>query len=309
MPAQRRPDQENQPQKRIAIEAASRLRMTELLEQAAADPAPWLRSLATQHIFYLWQKEPEAAFQALEGLSQRVRGRYGLPDLGVAESLLAISGAVVSKEHDNKVALKRMLSIGRSALRRLLYLNDQDSSQDVFRRAKRVILGFFYNFLVGFILKFALQMMTNWGERATIRKETLANAFKLSEEQKQIVKSLLLWIDPNVPGFHEKITDLIKVEDWGDLMTTAFVEYPFVSRGFKNFDSTLQLAEEMVDYAASYSRLVSGLVDQYCLWQAARKLKNPNPNLLNLAEKYILQATKMKMPSSPRLRKNARYLS
>ena len=58
--------QQSQPQKMIVVEAAMRLRLTELLEDLAVEPSPWLRNLAAQHIFYLWKQDHQAGMQLLE---------------------------------------------------------------------------------------------------------------------------------------------------------------------------------------------------------------------------------------------------
>ena len=47
---------QDQPQKMIVVEAAARLGLTDLLEELAIEPSPWLRNVAAQNIFYLWKR-------------------------------------------------------------------------------------------------------------------------------------------------------------------------------------------------------------------------------------------------------------
>ena len=86
---------QDQPQKMIVVEVAARLGLTDLLEELAIQPSPWLRNVAAQNIFYLWKRDQQAGIKIMDRLSYRVRGKYGLPDLGAAESVLALIGAIL----------------------------------------------------------------------------------------------------------------------------------------------------------------------------------------------------------------------
>jgi len=154
-----------QPKKMVAIEAAARLRMTALLEEAAVQPSPWLRNVAAQNTFYLWKQDHQAGLKVLDGLSYRVRGKHGLPAMGAVESMLALTGAILGFEHKDPATLESLSSIGRRALRHILYLKDSNTVPTFFSRMRMVLLGFFYNLLTGVILKFVLRIIAGWGKK------------------------------------------------------------------------------------------------------------------------------------------------
>lgn len=275
-----------QSQKMIVLEAAMRLRLTDLLENLAVEPSAWLRNLAVQNIFYLWKQDHQAGIKILDSLGYRVRGRFGLPDLGAVESLLALIGAILGFERKDPSTLESLSTIGRRALRRVLYLTDLNKKPTFFNGIRKGLLGVAYNLVTGVVLKFALRIIGDWGEHAWSSRAGMEHFFRLPPEQKSLVKTMIPYLDFEETGFETRVPDMIKIEDWGDQISQTVIEFSLLSHGVQDFDKTLEIARQMVEYSLSFkppSFWVSGLLRN--LWQSAAHLENPNPDFLSLMEK------------------------
>ena len=278
-----------QPQKMIVVEAAMRLHLTDLLENLAVEPSPWLRNLAAQNIFYLWKQDHQAGMQVLDSLSSRVRGKHGLPDLGAVESMLALIGAILGSEHRDPVTLERLSTIGRRTLRRVLYLTDLDKTHRVFRGIRKALLSIVYNLVTGVILKFALRTAGDWGEHAWASPQAMEHFFKLAPEQKTLLRTFVPYLDYEEPGFETRVKDMTTVLDWGDQLAESIVGYAILGRAAQDFDRALKITGQLVDYGLRFKppRFWMG-TPVWNFWQGAAHLENPNPDFMVLMDKLLI---------------------
>ena len=278
-----------QPQKMIVVEAAMRLRLIDLLENLAVEPSPWLRNIAAQNIFYLWKQDHQAGMRVLDSLSYRVRGKYGLPDLGAAESMLALIGAILGFEHKDPVTLEALLTIGRRSLRRLLYLADLDKAPTTLIRIRKAFMSIIYNLVTSAILRFVLSIISTWGEHTY--QARLEHFFKLSPEQKKLIGTFIPFIDYEEPGFEKRVAEMTTVLGWGDLVAGEIVGYAILGRGAQKFDETLEIARQLVEYGLSFTppRFWTG-GPLWNLWQGAAYLENPNSDKFMLLMERITTA-------------------
>lgn len=264
----------------IAVQAASRLKLIKLLEDLAAEPSPNLRTLAQQQIFYLWKEDPPGAFRVLDGLSRRVVNRVSLPDLGVAESLLGIIGAILGREHTDEDTLKRLLDIGRRSLRSILYLGDAERDTGAWGRARRGLIRFLYGRIISAIMSFVIRIMGDWGEHAYASKEALAHVFELPDERKALLATLIPFLDNENAGLKERVADMIAVEEWGDALGQSIVELSLLGYVVKDLDGALAVTRELTEYALR-SRppcwWVGGPV--WNVWQGLLRPKNLEPGI------------------------------
>ena len=283
------PPLEAQAKKRVAIDAASRLRITNLLEQAAAEPTPYIRNLASQNIYYLWREDPEAGFEVLEGLSARVRRDYGLPDLAVAESMLSSLVAIMGKEHSDPPTMERMMAIGRRTVRRVLFLSDLDKTPRWTTRLRMVFIRLMYNIIISIILRFVLNVMGSWGDRIWATPEGFAHVFELSPEQKKLVTTLIPFIDPDKPGLEERVDDLITAANWGDQVSQAVGEVAIIGHGVKDFSAMLEVVEQLSNAALADSPPKSW-ADRpiWYMWMSSNRVEDPNPDLLELCDRVTI---------------------
>jgi hypothetical protein len=114
--------------------------------------------------------------------------------------------------------------------------------------------------------------------------EGLNHFFKLTAEQKQLVQKIIPLVDYDEPGLEKHIADMIEIEEWGDDISDQIVQYTILGHGVKNFNRTLAISQEMVEYAMKYSPPRFWLYNPlWPLWQSAARLENPNPGLIVLS--------------------------
>lgn len=281
--------QHDRPQKMIAVEAAARLGMTDLLEELAVGNSPWLRNLAAQNIFYMWKRDRQAGMKVLDGLSYRVRGKYGLPDIGAAESMLALTGAILGVEHKDPATLDGLLTMGRRALRRILYLTELDQETTWVTRIRKTLIGVLYNLVTGAILKFVLRIMSGWDKSTWASLQGLEHFFTLPVERKEKVKIMIPFVDYDEPGLENQVNNMIEIFEWGDQIAQVIVEFSLIGNGVKDFDGTLKVVEKIIEFGISCQppRFWIGhpIYDLGII--SAAHLESSNPDLLELADKMI----------------------
>lgn len=270
---------QEQPQKMIVVEAAMRLRLTKLLENLAVEPSPWLRNLAAQNIFYLWKQDRKTGMLVLESLSYRVRSKHGLPDRGAVESVLALIGAILGFDHKDPATLASISTIGRRALRQVLYLTDLDKTPSALNSIRKAFQNVAYNIVISVILKFALRIIGDFGEHSWASRKAMEHFFKLSPEQKELIRTFVPYLDYEEPGFETRVKDMFTVQNWGDQIAQSIVEFSIIGRGVQDFKKTFGVVKQLTEYALSFKppRFWTG-GPLWNLWQSAVHLENPNPD-------------------------------
>ena len=286
-PAEEEAESQVPPEKMIVVEAAMRLRLTKLLEDLAVEPSSRLRNLAAQNIFYLWKQDHGVGMQVLDSLSYRVRGKHGLPDLGAVESTMALIGAILGFEHKEQATLDSLSTIGRRALRRVLYLTDLDKTPTGFNRIRKAFQSVAYNIVTSVILSFALRIIGDFGEHSWASRKAMEHFFKLSIEQKELIRTFVPYLDYEEPGFETRVADMLIVQDWGDQIAQSIVEFSIIGRGVQDFDKTLGVVSQLTEYALSFKppRFWTG-GPLWNLWQSAVHLESPNPSE-SLKDQYM----------------------
>jgi hypothetical protein len=97
---------------------------------------------------------------------------------------------------------------------------------------------------------------------------------------------MIPYLDYDEPGFKNRVQDMIKIEEWGDQISETVVEFSILGQGVKDFDGTLEIARQMVEYGLSFTPprfWADGPL--WNLWQSAAHLENPNPDFMLLMAK------------------------
>jgi hypothetical protein len=113
--------------------------------------------------------------------------------------------------------------------------------------------------------------------------------FKLSPEQKQLLKSIIPYLDYEEPEFEKRITDIKQIEEWGDQLAQTIVEIAILGRGVQDFDKALAIVRQLVEYGLIFQPprfWVGGPL--WNLWQSAAHLENPNPDFMLLMDKVTI---------------------
>ncbi|MCX6031242.1 MAG: hypothetical protein NT169_18325, partial [Chloroflexi bacterium] len=198
-----------------------------------------------QHTFYLWKRDPEKGMLVLDGLSNRAAGPLRLPDLGAAEFILALSGAILGQTRDAETS-SRLLAIGRKTLRQVLLLGDPGSRGTAIRRWQRVVASFVREQVVDFILSFTMRMLSGWSSHAWASLDTMGHFLKLSIDQKELLRTLIPLLMPDTPGVNNRVLDMLIVEEWGDAISQIVVEFSLLSHSVNDLPGTLPVVEQLI---------------------------------------------------------------
>ncbi len=109
--------------KRVAINVASNLNMSKLLEIALVDPSSAVRAVAIRHAFIYWRREREAGFELLEDLVNRTIGFWGLPIPKIFASSLGFSLLVLFYDFKNTNTITKLRRIWGRNIEQLLLIN------------------------------------------------------------------------------------------------------------------------------------------------------------------------------------------
>ncbi|MCX6032643.1 MAG: hypothetical protein NT169_25575, partial [Chloroflexi bacterium] len=240
-----------------------------------------------QHTFYLWKRDPEKGMLVLDGLSNRAAGPLRLPDLGAAEFILALSGAILGETRKPETS-SRLLAIGRRTLRQILFLGDSGSQSSFVGRWRQLVVSFVREQVVNFILSFTLRMLGDWGSHTWASLDAMGHVFKLSSAQKDLVRTLIPLLAPDAPGMIDRIPDILTVEEWGDMVAQSVIEFSLLSHGIHDFHGTLPIVERLIDVglqACPPRFWIYGPV--WVLLMSALKQERPDPIIENLAVRIV----------------------
>jgi hypothetical protein len=100
-------------------------------------------------------------------------------------SLFGFGLSELGTENKDPATLESLLTVGRNALRHILYLSDLGKELTWITRIRKSLLGFVYNLVTGAILKFVLRIMSGWGEQDHVwaSPKGFNHFFKLTAEQ------------------------------------------------------------------------------------------------------------------------------
>ncbi len=218
------------------------------------------------------------------GVEHRVRGKHNLPDLGARNPCWrsqARSGVEQKTLHAGE-----FVTIGRNALRRILYLTDLDQELTWATRIRKSLTGLLYNLVTSAILKFVIRIIGGWDQSTWASLKGLEHFFTLPVEKKQKVRKMIPFMDYDEIGLENQVDNMIEILEWGDQIAHTIVSFSMIGHGVKDFDGTLKILYEIAEFGISRHppRFWTGSA-LWDLWQSAAHLENPNPDFMKLLDR------------------------
>lgn len=249
LPSQQESITEASLQDRIAVESAYGANLPDVLSQAVRHPSSGTRTIAIQHIYYLWKKgQHRNVMSILEELrAEMLIWRFPRPR--VLFSCAGISAVILFKEYRNKAALMALHEYWRTTLQALLFVRSDPGDLD------RSVSDAVRNKLVDLISSIGVGLSST-AEQATF------TIFGVSD-----MKAFFTSHD----GRRNKFADLIPYLDWQateissaqallrelahsrDLMTSYLTLAVLDLHLLKDEEGTIQLMKTLVDYCLSVS--------------------------------------------------------
>ena len=124
--------------------------------------------------------------------------------MNAVESLMAVSTAVLGQDTRNPESQARLLSIGRSTMRRILFLDEREQSTSMLGRVRRAGLRFLHQQLLSRLMDYVIKTLLGWAGRGTVDSESYTPVFdrilNQTAQQKDQLRALIPLLDPNHPG-------------------------------------------------------------------------------------------------------------
>ena len=183
------PDKQARNAKKIAVEVASELSVPHVLQNAAMQQDPEVRTSAVRYSYHLWCREPNAGFEVLEFLVERTM-RGLIPDLTVFESVLGLSLSIFFDSVQDREVLIRLQKSWRMIISKTLGIQESGGHLTKLLReyTRERILS------IGITLVFRLlREMPQYA--AVVNYPDFEAFFRLNSEDKAFYRRLTQYID------------------------------------------------------------------------------------------------------------------
>lgn len=270
----------------VAVEAAGRLRFEGVLLNAAADRYGRLRRASVLQIFRLWQEDRTVGYGIVESLGQFAVARMGLPDLGVIDSLISLSIAMLVNAHTDEDVQRQVLRLGRRVIRDILVLSPEEGAPRP-SLARRALARVLRRPVLSTATGWGLGIIDYWGQRRLpVTRASLEHLFTLTAAEKELAYPLLPYFDAAQPGLADQVERIMAIEDGGDF-ALGFI--PIASRIVRteiNYLDSLTTLRALVDRSLSQDP-PRPMIENYlwCALMLAERQRPPDPALFVIGER------------------------
>lgn len=230
---------------RIAIEVASTLGFSWVLQLAALQADPTLRTEAVRYSYHLWQHDQARGFEILEYLAaQAVRGF--LPNMAALESALGLSVVIFFDHYQDKSVLRRLQSIWRGIIAKLLRIQEGSNPRGGVART------FIREQLISLVSRVAFWIMDNLPGYNPVSYKQLERFFQLGHIEKSLYRNLIRYIDVDVEFPEEQMErDYLAAIRIDVLLFVIVFDLSMVPRACRAPVATLPLLRKLFDAAQS----------------------------------------------------------
>lgn len=174
--------------RKIAIEVASNLGISWVLQAAALQADPTIRAVAVRYTFHLWQRDQEKGFQILEYLAQNAI--HGLiPNSTAFESTIGLSAIIFFEHFNDETVRGRLQSIWREVIAKILHIREESSRLgETFRR-------FIREQLLSFVITIIFQLFRQFPSYNFMNEQGFEAFFHLDATQKALYKRVVHYMD------------------------------------------------------------------------------------------------------------------
>jgi hypothetical protein len=195
---------------KIAIEAASNLNIPSILQSAALQTDPTIRTTAVRYTYQLWQRDMQGGFSVLEHLTKKATTGL-IPNFVSIESALGLSALIFFEYSRDQFVLERLHSIWRKVIADILRIREENSQW------KEGLRRFIRERIVSFVTTVAFQLFRESPDYNFINYQGLEAFFHLGTAEKALYRNLIQYIDPEGSYSREQMEkdylELIKIDN------------------------------------------------------------------------------------------------
>jgi hypothetical protein len=192
------PDKRAQNAARIAVEAASNLGITEILQRAGLQSAPSIRAATVRYGYLLWQRDRAAGFAVLDYLGNMAT-RHFIPNMAAFESALGLSLVIFFDHSDDGDVLQHLQQLWHTVIGHILALNESSN------RLSKLLRGFIRERIFSLAITFALRLIKQLPENLPIRHEGFETFFRRGAAEKALYRRLTSYINPEGSYTYEEM--------------------------------------------------------------------------------------------------------
>lgn len=231
--------------KRAAINIASNLKLSRLIEFALTDPSPSVRAVAIRHAFIFWQQEHEAGFKILRILGEKAIRFGGVPIPHILESALGISMLILFDDFSDTETAGNLRQIWRRIIEQLLWVNSNKLHSRV-ERGKRQLLGVILRLITGFIVRITSETQSNSPLNALELKQFFN---KDTNKRRVIVDKLVDFMDTTHTNGDEFQNTLLDLAEERDIFIAFLALTALQKQAFVNSKDILSVVEALFERA------------------------------------------------------------
>jgi hypothetical protein len=231
--------------KKVAIEVAEDVGDCDILNKAARDANPTVRTHAARHVYHLWKRDAnEGRFsearnrglRVLGSLIPHLRNSIGLPNANVWKSSLGIGFPIfmdACQEHSGSPALDEFQEICQRGFSKLLFIGEERKAGFVQARIRDWVLSVGIDFVVNWLVRLPKYSAGNARE--------LAAFFDLPQEDQDRILELVPY-DPTV-SLDLLREDLLRVAELENMIATFAACEFLILHGQNNLEEVCETVE------------------------------------------------------------------
>lgn len=224
--------------KRIAMEVATRLDLLNILEIAAGDPSPTIRSVASRQIYYLWHRNQEQGFQILKSLVKRVHTRWKLPNTRIIETYIGASVLIFLQHKEDEEVVETLRLLGKEVIKKLLYIDKKGGMELVKSLIRKRIL----RVMIQFAVRFA-----QYDRHNPVNPKEFEEFFKLSIEERKILRKLLPYLNAARTDIETIKDEILTIAQTGELFISYVMYSVLIVQGTVNWQKVKPLLLKIFD--------------------------------------------------------------
>jgi len=172
--------------RKIAIEVASHLKLSWVLQTAALQPDPTTRAVAVRYSYYLWQRDQAAGFAVLEYLAEQATAGL-IPNFVAFESVVGLSLIIFCDHYQEEAVLSRLQGVWRGMIAKLFHV----------REGRNPMRDFIRERIIAFAITIVFSLFGQLPSYNMLSYQALEAFFQLGAAEKELYRRLVHYFDVN----------------------------------------------------------------------------------------------------------------
>lgn len=240
---------------RIAVEVASSLGLAWVLQRAALQEDQSLRTASVRYSYYLWQHHQMQGFAILEHLAQEAVSGF-LPNMVAFEAVFGLSLTIFFDHSRDEAVLRRLQSIWRRIIAKLLGLREKAGQWESIVRAR------IRESLFSFITTLAFRILREHPWYSMVNDQSLEAFFQLGSTEKALFLRLVDYLDVQGSYSREQMEkDFLTAISMSDMLIYLVADSGLLAHGIASPQTFLTVLKKLFETAKGDARAYPYLAD------------------------------------------------